>query len=273
MKYALFAFYTLGVTASVLDDTPTKVRRDVATITNVAATVSQSLSALDNAVQAFQGDPAQLNSAAAALESTLSSATNTIQGTSPLNLADALSLQSVATSLQSQAQLLVNNLANKKPQIQQASLCDTIRQQSDQLGTQSQSLIDAIVDKVPAEVQGLAGQMAEGFTLTLRENSANFSPSNCTNANGGVGGLTTTTSQTRTTGVPVSSTTRNTGGFLPTGTGLPGTSRGPSTARPTGTGGFGVPTATSRPPVVTAAAASNAVSLGGVALMVAAFLA
>lgn len=279
MKYSLFAF-ALGVTATVLDDTPSRVERDLPTITNVVATVGQSLAALDNAVANFQGDVNQLTGASTALQSALTSGTTTIQNTTPLTLNDALTLQSVVGSLQTQAQSLVTNLANKKQQLQQANLCEVIRQQSDTLNRDSQTLISAIVGKVPTEVQGVAQQLADGFTATLQQNSANFAQGNCTNANGGGGGVggglptttfgtgfPTTTGVTRTTSGFGSPTTT---GFFTSGTGLPRTTGG--TFRPT-TGGFGVPTGTSRPTVVTAAAASNAVGLGGVALMVAAFLA
>lgn len=280
MKYSLFAF-ALGASANMLDDAPTKVQRDLATVSNVVQAVAQSITALDNAVQNFQGsnDMQNLNNAASALENVITQGTSAIQGTAALSVNDAISLQGLVGSLETEGQRLVFNLANKKPQIQQANMCDSVRQQSDQLTSNSQNLINAVVGKVPTELQGVAGQFAQAFTDTLRQNSANFAPGNCSNANGqqgggGGGGFPTTstfgTSFPTTTGFQSSRPTSfggstTPGGFLPPS--APTTGFG--TSRP----GTGFPTGTSRPPVVTAAAANNAVSFGGFAFMLAAFLA
>lgn len=282
MKFSILA-YALGVTATaVLDDPPTKVQRDLATVTQVIAAVGQSMSALDQAVLNFNGDANQLNGASLQLINVLNQGAQAIQNTQPLSTNDAISLQQSVGSLEQLAQQLVVNLNQRKPQIQQVNLCDTVRQQSEQLTQNSQNLITALVNKLPQEVQGLAGQFAQGFTNTLRQNQADFAQGQCNNANGqngggGFGGFPTTTSNF---GFPTTSnfgfpTTTRTSGFGATTT--PGFFPSQSfptsgTFRPTTTGGFGF--SSSRPPVVTAAANSNnAASLGGFALMLAAFLA
>lgn len=276
MRLSLCAF-ALGVTATaVVDESPTLVKRDLATVTQVVEAVGQSLSALDQVITSFNGDAAPLNSAAQALEDVITEGASTIQNTpEPLSQTDALALQAPIGALQQQGEQLVANLDAQKDAIQQAGLCGVVREQSTALTTNSQTLIDAIVAKVPQELQSIATQLADGFVQTLQQNEANFAEGSCVDAGGG-GDVSPppTTSGGGLLPPPTSSPTTGGGGGGPPG--QTSASRSNSgTLRPTGatpTTGGGAQN-TSRPTVVTAAAVANAVPLGGFAFMLAAFMA
>lgn len=291
MRLSLCAF-ALGVTATAVvvdDEPPTLVRRDLATVTQVVEAVGQSLSALDQAVTSFSGDVAPLNSAAQALETVVTEGATTIQNTpEPLSQTDALALQAPIGALQTQGEQLVANLDAQKDAIQQAGLCGVVREQGAALTTNSQALIDAIVAKVPTELQSIATQLADGFVQVLQQNEANFAEGSCVDAagSGGDGGGDASPPPPTTSGggggggglLPPPTSSPTTGGGGGGGGAPPGqtsASRSNSgTLRPTGatpTTGGGAQN-TSRPTVVTAAAVANAVPLGGFAFMLAALM-
>lgn len=264
MKYSLtLAAMAAGACATNLPRVV--LERDLATIQGVIGDVSTKLTALNDAAQSFSGDAGALTSASTDLSNTIKSGTSTVQGTDQLTLTDAVSLQSTVQGLQSNAQTLVTNLEGKKSAIEQAGLCDTVLQQSQGLSTDSQSLIDAVVSKVPQEAQSIAQNLVAGFTSTLQQNQANFAQGNCTNASGGGGGGGSTPSSTGSGGSSPSSSSKPSATATATG----GGSSGGSNATHTGSGGAS-PT-TSSPTQFTGAAVANGVPMAGL-LGVLAFL-
>lgn len=272
MKYSLtVAALAAGVYATNLPRV--MIERDLATIQGVIGDVSTKLEALNTAAQGFSGDATALTSASSDLSSTIKSGASTVQGTDALTLTDAVSLQSTVQGLQGTAQTLVSNLAGKKTQIEQAGLCDTVLQQSQGLSTDSQTLIDAIVSKVPQEAQSIAQNLVAGFTSALQQNQANFAQGNCTNASGGGGGgggSSSTPSSTGGSGGGGSSpsSTRASSSASATHTGSGG---GGSSGNATHTGSGGANPTSSSPAQFTGAAVANGVPMAGL-LGVLAFL-
>lgn len=260
MKYSLtLAAMAAGACATNLPRVV--LERDLATIQGVIGDVSTKLTALNDAAQSFSGDAGALTSASTDLSNTIKSGTTTVQGTDQLTLTDAVSLQSTVQGLQSNAQTLVTNLAGKKSAIEQAGLCSTVLQQSQGLSTDSQSLIDAVVSKVPQEAQSIAQNLVAGFTATLQQNQANFAQGNCTNASGGGGGGGGSSSTPTSTGgssSPSSSSSKASASATHTGGGSSG---GGGNATHTGSGGAS-PT-TSNPAQFTGAAVANGVPMAG----------
>lgn len=261
MKYSLtLAAMAAGACATNLPRVV--LERDLATIQGVIGDVSTKLTALNDAAQSFSGDASALTSASTDLSNTIKSGTTTVQGTDQLTLTDAVSLQSTVQGLQSNAQTLVTNLAGKKSAIEQAGLCDTVLQQSQGLSTDSQSLIDAVVSKVPQEAQSIAQNLVAGFTATLQQNQANFAQGNCTNASGGGGGGGSSSTPTSTGGGGGSSPSSSSkSSASATATSGGGSSGGGGNATHTGSGGAS-PT-TSNPAQFTGAAVANGVPMAG----------
>lgn len=257
MKYSLtLAALAAGACATNLPRV--LLERDLATIQGVIGQVSTKLTALNDAASSFSGDAGALTSASSDLSNTIKSGTSTVQGTDALTLTDAVSLQSTVQGLQGNAQTLVNNLAGKKTAFEQAGLCSIILTQSQGLSTDSQSLIDAVVAKVPQEAQSIAQNLVAGFTSTLQQNQANFAQGNCTNSGGSGGG-----GSTPTTGSGSSpSSSKSSSRASATATSGGGSSGGGGNAtRTTGAGGAS-PTSSS-PTQFTGAAVANGVPMAG----------
>lgn len=161
-------------------------KRDVATIQMVIQQATTALGALDTSVKAFSGADSQaLVAQAGNLKTVLTQGAAQIMATTPITANDAIMLQSSLTPVQTSAQSLVQDLTAKKPQIQQASLCGVVQQQTTDIGTAAKGLIQAAVTRVPAELQQVAGQLSGQFTAQLSDVSLQFAPGNCTNAAGG----------------------------------------------------------------------------------------
>lgn len=161
-------------------------KRDVATIQMVIQQATTALGALDTSVKAFNGaDFQELATQAGNLKNVLTQGTAQITATSAITANDAITLQSSLSPVQSQAASLVTDLTSKKAQIQQASLCSLVQQQTTDIGTAAKGLIAATVMKVPAELQQVAGQLTGQFTGQLSDVSLQFAPGNCTDKAGG----------------------------------------------------------------------------------------
>lgn len=183
---ATATFTTLALAASVLADDWTLPKRDVATIQTVITNAQNALTQLDTTVKAFNGqDFSKLATDAGNLKTVLTQGTQQIQATTPISANDAISLQGSLGPVQTAAQGLSTDLAAKKDQVQQASLCDVVFSQTKDIGTAAKGLIDATVQKTPAEIQQVAGQLTAQFTSQLDAVSQNFATGNCTNASGG----------------------------------------------------------------------------------------
>lgn len=184
---ATATFTTLALAASVFaDDWTLPQKRDVATIQTVITNAQTALTQLDTTVKAFNGqDFSKLATDAGNLKTVLTQGTQQIQGTSAISANDAVSLQGSLGPVQTAAMSLSTDLSAKKTEVEQASLCDVIFSQTKDIGAAAKGLIDATVQKTPAEIQQIAGQLTGQFTAQLDGVSANFATGNCTNASGG----------------------------------------------------------------------------------------
>lgn len=215
------ASITLALAASVLaapqpwDPLPEK--RDVATIQSVITSVSSALTQLDNTVKAFNGqDFAQLATDAANVKTALDTGTQQITATTPITAQDAITLQSSLAPVQSTAASLVSDLQAKKPQIQQAGLCQIVQQQTQGISTSASNLISATVTKVPENLQAVAGQLTGQFTAQLSDTSLAFAPGNCTNAAGGTGAGISFSNSSASTSSSTGTTTAKSGASIQT---------------------------------------------------------
>ncbi|TDZ38255.1 Cell wall mannoprotein 1 [Colletotrichum spinosum] len=185
MKFTTFTA-TLALASGALAEAP--VERDLATIQTVVNNVGDQLKKLSTAVNEFKGDINGLANAAGGFVNTLQQGTQQVEGTTPITLNEALQLQSVVGGLQNDGNALIKGLKDKKPEFEKANLCTVILTNIDQTGTGATKLIDAVVKKVPQDVQQIAAQVAGSFAKTLSDAKADFEPGKCNNANGQGGG-------------------------------------------------------------------------------------
>lgn len=180
--FSVLALAGASVAEPIPRDLPTKVQRDLATVSSVVAMVSASITKLDTTVKAFSGDATQLTADSASLLTTLKTGATTIMGSTALSLTDALGLQGSVNSLQTVADTLVTDLTAKKPAFQQAKLCTTVASTVSDVSTSSNTLITAVVAKVPAAAQGIASGLTSNLMKTLANGVALFANGACVDA-------------------------------------------------------------------------------------------
>jgi len=179
LAFAAAAFAAPNPTAV---EPPTKVTRDLATVTSVIAQVSAAIVQLDTAVNAYTGDKTELEEEAASLVSILESGTTAIAASSALSIVDALSLSSLVDSLQDLGDQLVSDLVAKRSVVEEEDYCEEVEDQIVEIATDARALVEAIIAKAPAIAQGIAEALAEEFYATLDEGSWAFATGNCTDA-------------------------------------------------------------------------------------------
>ncbi|KAI0883127.1 hydrophobic surface binding protein A-domain-containing protein [Annulohypoxylon maeteangense] len=187
MKTSTFftvAVAVAGVSADIVPaQPPTKVQRDLATVTSVVSQVSAAITKLDTSVKSFDGsDLSGVQTNAQALISALTSGASTLGSSGSISLSDALSLQSVVTPLGTVAQTLVDDVIAKKDKFQQAAACSTVGTQISNAGTAAKSLVDGVVAQVPEAAQSIAESVASKIVDTLTNLTSEFSSDKCKNS-------------------------------------------------------------------------------------------
>ncbi|OTA91510.1 hypothetical protein M434DRAFT_388575 [Hypoxylon sp. CO27-5] len=193
-------FFALALTAAgavaepVPAQPPTKVARDIATVTSVVAQVSAAMSKLDTTVKAFDGsDLTGVETDAKALVSALTSGASTLASAGgSLSLTDALSLQDLVTPLGPAAEALVSDVSAKKTQFEKAGLCSIVGSAIQDAGSAAKSLVDNVVAQVPEAAQAIAQQAASNVVDTLTNLAAEFAANKCTNAASSASGVVAT---------------------------------------------------------------------------------
>ncbi|KAI1135616.1 hydrophobic surface binding protein A-domain-containing protein [Hypoxylon sp. FL0543] len=188
MKASAFftlAFSAAGVVAEpVQAQPPTKVARDIATVTSVVAQVSAAITKLDTTVKAFDGsDLTGVETDAKALVSALTSGASTLANAGgSLSLTDALGLQDVVTPLGPAAEALVSDVTAKKTQFESAGLCSIVGSAIQDAGSAAKSLVDNVIAQVPQAAQAIAQQVAGNVVDTLTNLAAEFAADKCKDA-------------------------------------------------------------------------------------------
>lgn len=250
-------------------DVPTRVQRDIATVSSVVAQVSGAITQLDTSVKAFSGDATKVTADSTNLLTVLKSGVSTIQGSTDLSLTEALGLQSSVSSLQTASDALVADLGMMKTAFEQARLCSVVSSTVTEVQSSSKGLIDAVVAKVPSAAQSIASSLTAGLQNSLSVGVGLFANGNCTDAAGAAGAGTGTGTGTGNGGAASAAPASPSRAAEPTmsmGAGGMSGGRGNATTQPTGgmaAGTSGMPAASSRAPVVTAAASANTVGSAG----------
>lgn len=176
------AAFAVAIPESPFVEAPTKVKRDLATITSVIAQVSGAIVALDTAVKAYDGDKTELETQADALVVILESGKAAVDASSAISLIDALSLAGLVDSLQTLGETLVDDLVAQKPTVEAQSYCEEVEATIVEISTDARALVESIISKAPAIAQPIAEDIAEDFYAVLDEGASEFAPGNCVNA-------------------------------------------------------------------------------------------
>ncbi|POR36331.1 Cell wall mannoprotein 1, partial [Tolypocladium paradoxum] len=210
MKFLTLACLAASAAGGLVEPPARVYERDLATITSIINSAGQGIDNLDTAVKAFSGDPKPVQDASAALLQVLKDGKTKVDGTSNLNLIEALGLQQPVQDLQAKGEILLADLKARKADIEKNNLCDITRQQVTDINTNSKALIDAIVAKVPPAAQAIATSLAAGLVQVLANAQTEFSEQNCKNSMSTTLQGTTSTSPPETTPTTAPETTPTT---------------------------------------------------------------
>ncbi|KAI1640673.1 hydrophobic surface binding protein A-domain-containing protein [Biscogniauxia mediterranea] len=159
---------------------PTKVQRDVATVTSVIAELSSAITQLDTAVKAFAGDASAVQKDAESLLSSLETGVSQIASAAgDLSLTDALGLQDDVAALGSASTALLRDLAAKKDAFAAAGLCAQTEAIVGSIGTTAKSLVGGVIAALPQPVQDLAQAQTGQLLDILARGIAAFAPDSC----------------------------------------------------------------------------------------------
>ena len=180
MKFAL-SLLTLAFSANVLATptvearNPTRVERDLASVTGVLSGISDKVGALHTSIMNYNGGNTQsVESASDTLVDSINSGTTKVKGTDTLNSMDALGLQEPVSNLKDKIQSTITDLKGKKQKLVAAgkggvTLDDLKKQKSAAL-----KLSDAIVSKVPDNLQDIAHDLSSGISDAIQKGIDGF---------------------------------------------------------------------------------------------------
>ncbi|KAI0599273.1 hypothetical protein F4775DRAFT_133425 [Biscogniauxia sp. FL1348] len=158
---------------------PSKVQRDVATVTSVMAELSSAITQLDTSVKAFVGDASTVQKNAESLISSLKTGVSQIASAGDLSLTDALGLQDDVAALGSAGTALMQDLTAKKDAFAAAGLCTQTEAIVSTIGTTAKSLVGGVIDALPQSVQDLAQDQTGQLLDILTQGIAAFAPDSC----------------------------------------------------------------------------------------------
>ncbi|PYI36690.1 hypothetical protein BP00DRAFT_421072 [Aspergillus indologenus CBS 114.80] len=164
MKVSILSALTVGLAAGTLA-APTKVERDLPTVTGVLSGIGTKVDALGSAIQAYSGgNVASVQQASDNLVSAINSGNSQVSGTSALSATDALGLPGPVDTLKKKIATVISDLDNKKTLIVSAGKgAQTYNDLAEQKAA-AEKLSDTIVSKVPDSLQSLAGTVAGGIS-------------------------------------------------------------------------------------------------------------
>jgi len=157
---------------------------DLETVKGVLSDVSSSIDSLNTAANGFNGNVDAVKSKADDLVSTIKKGKTTVDGSSNLELADAVGLTSPVQALTKKGKSLADNFKAKRSEVEKAGACGTVREELKDINDNSQALIKSVVSKVPKDAQSIAEGLAKGLTDVLAQAQDDFSESNCKNSGG-----------------------------------------------------------------------------------------
>lgn len=155
---------------------------DLQAIKSVLSDVSSSIDSLNTAANGFDGNVDGVKSKADDLVSTIKKGKSTVDGSSDLELTDAIGLTDPVQGLTKKGQSLLDTFKAKRPEVEKAGACGTVREELKDINDNSQALIKSVVSKVPKEAQSIASGLAAGLTKVLDQAQDDFSESNCKNS-------------------------------------------------------------------------------------------
>ena len=174
MKFTL-SFMTMALSASVLATPSGIAERDLQSIKGVLGGISGKVSTLHTAIKGFEGGNTKpVESASDTLVEAINSGAAKVKSSEELNSMDALGLEKPVSDLKDDIKSTITDLNRKKQQIVAAGKGSLTLSDLKQQKTAALKLSDAIVGKVPANLQDIAHNLASGISDAIQKGIDNF---------------------------------------------------------------------------------------------------
>lgn len=156
------------------------VVRQLATIESAFDSIETALENLDTAVNAITGDDAAteaaaVESASSDLLTTLSDATTTVEGATAVDDTDAITLASDAQNLNTEVTTVIDDLVAKESIIEANGYTADVCSNLEATETATQTFGDAVVAKVPTDLQSAAESLIASAVAAIQSGEAAFS--------------------------------------------------------------------------------------------------
>ncbi|KAF2433250.1 hypothetical protein EJ08DRAFT_658500 [Tothia fuscella] len=159
------------------------VQRDLAAFRSAFGAISSATTTFDTAVKGI-ASPADVNAnlpdlttKAGAIVTAIQNGITTVNAQPPLSLTDSLSLLTLSNTLVSSVEATVSDLTDKKPFVDAATPPQTtfVRTQLQDVRSNAQTYIAAVVAKVPDAVKSVANTQASRVITVLDNGIATYS--------------------------------------------------------------------------------------------------
>ncbi|KAH8698786.1 hydrophobic surface binding protein A-domain-containing protein [Talaromyces proteolyticus] len=267
MKFTA-AVITLGLatpilaTPTLVERTPSLVRRDLTAFTSVLASIDTAVKKFGSDVTSYSGGvPTNLLTDSNDIVSVTNNGVTTLKSQSQLSETDALGLTEPVQGLTSDIQSAINTLISKKSTLVSAGVGGIVEQSLQTQLSGAKQLSSVITSKVPASLQSIASQLSSGITAAIQKGVDAFQGTGTGTATSTGGGNTSPATSVPATSVAGTSTSVS-GGSAPSGSSstapTPTSSSGSSSPSGVVPGG-GSGSSTSTIPAFTGAASSHRV--------------
>ncbi|EXF83580.1 hypothetical protein CFIO01_00722 [Colletotrichum fioriniae PJ7] len=166
-----FTFAAVTVLAAPVSIQHAKYKRDLATIQAALNTINSALQGLDNSVKATNtvtlGGGIQLLNAVGNVKSSIEDATTQVQGSEVLNKKDALNLKAATDALTNNVKVTINDVVAKKSLVDSLGATPLVAVALQDQKSASVALAQALVSKVPPELNGDAQKSATALSTVL----------------------------------------------------------------------------------------------------------
>lgn len=173
---AILCLATTGAYAAAINP------RDLDSVKQVLAAVQSAIDAVTSAAQVFDGNIQPVVDESNKLIDTMKTCTDKVKADAELSMTEAMRLFPPVKELQKHAESLSVELQSRIRTIEQAKGCAISRTQLDKIATDSKSLMDALVSKVPGIGRGLAESQVDNINAILKDTQASFAADKCVDA-------------------------------------------------------------------------------------------
>ncbi|KAF5525450.1 Cell wall mannoprotein 1 [Colletotrichum aenigma] len=175
---SLLSFTLVAATVLGAPVITTKYKRDLATIQAALNTINSALQGLDNSVKNTQtvtlGGGIQLLGAVGNVKTSIEDATTQVQASEVLNRKDALNLKAATDALTNNVKVTINDVVAKKSLVDSLGATPLVAVALQDQKSASVALAQALVSKVPQELNADAQKSAGALSTVLDQGIAVF---------------------------------------------------------------------------------------------------